>query len=92
MSLIGKEITEFEAQAFHEGEFKTIKKKEDLLGKWNVLFFYPADFTFVCPTELEDLANKYEEFKKLIVKFIQYHVIHTLFIKHGMILQKQSKN
>ena len=64
MSLIGKEITEFEAQAFHEGEFKTIKK-EDLLGKWNVLFFYPADFTFVCPTELEDLANKYEEFKKI---------------------------
>ena len=64
MSLIGKEITEFEAQAFHKGEFKTIKK-EDLLGKWNVLFFYPADFTFVCPTELEDLANKYEEFKKI---------------------------
>ena len=56
MSLIGKEITEFEAQAFHENEFKTIKK-EDLLGKWNVLFFYPADFTFVCPTELEDLAH-----------------------------------
>ena len=64
MSLIGKEITEFEAQAFHENEFKTIKK-EDLLGKWNVLFFYPADFTFVCPTELEDLANKYEEFKNI---------------------------
>ena len=63
-SLIGKEITEFEAQAFHENEFKTIKK-EDLLGKWNVLFFYPADFTFVCPTELEDLANKYEEFKNI---------------------------
>lgn len=64
MSLIGKEITEFEAQAFHENEFKTIKK-EDLLGKWNVLFFYPADFTFVCPTELEDLVNKYEEFKNI---------------------------
>ena len=56
MSLIGKEITEFEAQAFHENEFKTIKK-EDLLGKWNVLFFYPADFTFVCPTELEDFIK-----------------------------------
>ena len=64
MSLIGKEITDFEAQAFHENEFKTVKK-EDLLGKWNVLFFYPADFTFVCPTELEDLANKYEDFKKI---------------------------
>ena len=64
MSLIGKEITDFEAQAFHENEFKTVKK-EDLLGKWNVLFFYPADFTFVCPTELEDLANLYESFQKI---------------------------
>ena len=87
MSLIGKEITEFEAQAFHENEFKTIKK-EDLLGKWNVLFFYPADFTFVCPTELEDLANKYEE-KNKIVKFIQYHVILISFIKLGTIHLKQ---
>ena len=45
-------------------EFKTVKK-EDILGKWSVFFFYPADFTFVCPTELEDLSNKYEEFKKV---------------------------
>ena len=64
MSLIGKEIKEFKAQAYQNGEFKEITK-ENLLGKWNVLFFYPADFTFVCPTELEDLANKYEEFKKI---------------------------
>ena len=64
MSLIGKEIKEFKAQAYQNGEFKEITK-EDLLGKWNVLFFYPADFTFVCPTELEDLADKYEEFKKI---------------------------
>ncbi|QUN12925.1 peroxiredoxin [Clostridium sp. C1] len=63
MSLIGKEIKEFKAQAYQNGEFKEITK-ENLLGKWNVLFFYPADFTFVCPTELEDLADKYEEFKK----------------------------
>ena len=64
MSLIGKEINEFKAQVYHENEFKTVTK-EDLLGKWNILFFYPADFTFVCPTELEDLANKYEEFKAI---------------------------
>ena len=64
MSLIGKNIKEFKAQAYQNGEFKEITK-EDLLGKWNVLFFYPADFTFVCPTELEDLAVKYEEFKKI---------------------------
>ena len=40
-------------------------KKKNILGKWSVFFFYPADFTFVCPTELEDLSNKYEEFKKV---------------------------
>ncbi|MFI3260456.1 MAG: alkyl hydroperoxide reductase subunit C [bacterium] len=64
MSLIGKEINEFKAQAFLGNEFKEISK-EDILGKWNVFFFYPADFTFICPTELEDLANKYDEFKKV---------------------------
>ena len=63
MSLINKEVADFTAQAFHNGEFKEVKK-EDLLGKWSVFFFYPADFTFVCPTELEDLGNKYEDFKK----------------------------
>lgn len=63
MSLIGKEISDFQVQSYHNGEFKTITKK-DLLGKWSIFFFYPADFTFVCPTELEDLAEKYEEFKK----------------------------
>lgn len=62
MSQIGKQIVDFEVQSFVDGGFKTIKK-EDVLGKWSVFFFYPADFTFVCPTELEDLANKYEEFK-----------------------------
>ena len=62
MSMIGKEISEFKVQAYFENEFKEVKK-EDVLGKWSVFFFYPADFTFVCPTELEDLANKYDEFK-----------------------------
>ena len=64
MSLIGKEIQDFKTQAFIKDEFKEITK-QDLLGKWNVFFFYPADFTFVCPTELEDLANKYDEFKNI---------------------------
>ncbi|WP_294139544.1 alkyl hydroperoxide reductase subunit C [uncultured Sanguibacteroides sp.] len=63
MSLIGKEIVDFKAQAYVNKEFKTIGKA-DVLGKWSVFFFYPADFTFVCPTELEDLANKYEDFKQ----------------------------
>lgn len=64
MSLIGKEINEFKVQAYQNGEFKEVTK-EDLLGKWNVFFFYPADFIFVCPTELEDLANLYESFQKI---------------------------
>ena len=49
MSIINKEISDFKTYAFHAGEFKTISK-EDILGKWSVFFFYPADFTFVCPT------------------------------------------
>lgn len=64
MSLINREIVDFKVQAFVNNEFKEVTKK-DVLGKWSVFFFYPADFTFVCPTELEDLANKYEEFKKI---------------------------
>jgi len=63
MSLIGKEVSDFTVKAFVNGEFKDISKS-DLLGKWSVFVFYPADFTFVCPTELEDLADHYEEFKK----------------------------
>ena len=56
MSLIGKTIEDFKVQAYVNNEFKEVSK-EDVLGKWSVFFFYPADFTFVCPTELEDLAN-----------------------------------
>ena len=62
MSLIGKEISEFKVQAYRNGAFQEISKR-DVLGKWSVFFFYPADFTFVCPTELADLADKYEEFQ-----------------------------
>lgn len=66
-SIINTRIPEFKVQAYHNGEFKTITDK-DVLGKWAIFFFYPADFTFVCPTELEDMAEKYEQFKKLGVE------------------------
>ena len=56
MSLIGKEISDFQVKAFVRGDFADISKA-DLLGKWSVMVFYPADFTFVCPTELSDLAD-----------------------------------
>ena len=64
MSLINKEIVDFKVQAYVDGEFREVTRA-DVLGKWSVFFFYPADFTFVCPTELEDLANKYAEFKNI---------------------------
>src|SRR6186997_448659 len=67
MSLIGTEIKAFTAQAFKEGKFITVSDA-DLKGKWSVVFFYPADFTFVCPTELGDLADNYAEFKRLGVE------------------------
>ena len=64
MSMINQEIADFNVQAYHNNAFKTIARN-DVLGKWSVFFFYPADFTFVCPTELEDLAEKYEQFQAL---------------------------
>ncbi len=64
MSMINKEVSDFRANAFQGGEFKVVSK-EDILGKWSVFFFYPADFTFVCPTELEDLADQYEQFRAI---------------------------
>lgn len=62
MSMINKEVSDFSVQAFQNNKFRTVTKA-DILGKWSVFFFYPADFTFVCPTELEDLADKYADFK-----------------------------
>ncbi|MCB1176221.1 MAG: peroxiredoxin [Leptospiraceae bacterium] len=67
MIRIGDRIPEFKVEAYHNGEFKTITDK-DVLGKWAVFLFYPADFTFVCPTELGDMADQYEELKKLGVE------------------------
>ena len=67
MSLINTEIKPFKATAYHNGKFVPVSN-EDLKGKWSVFVFYPADFTFVCPTELGDLADNYAEFQKLGVE------------------------
>lgn len=64
MPIINRSIPEFKVQAYHNGQFKTVTH-EDVKGKWAIFCFYPADFTFVCPTELEDLAKHYDEFQKL---------------------------
>ncbi len=64
MPIINRNIPEFSVDAYHNGEFKTITS-EDVKGQWAIFCFYPADFTFVCPTELEDLAKHYDAFKAL---------------------------
>jgi len=62
--LIGTELLDFKTNAYENGKFKVVTK-DDVIGKWSVFFFYPADFTFVCPTELGDLADHYAEFKEI---------------------------
>lgn len=91
MSLIHKEIEDFKVQAYVNGAFQTVTK-EDILGKWGVFFFYPADFTFVCPTELEDLANKYEEFKNIGCEIYSVscdtHFVHKAWHDASKTIQK----
>lgn len=64
MSIINTTILPFKATAYHNGKFTDVTQ-DDLKGKWNVFVFYPADFTFVCPTELGDLADNYAAFQEL---------------------------
>ena len=78
-SIINAQVPEFKVQAFQNRTFKTVSK-EDIKGKWAIFFFYPADFTFVCPTELEDLQDKYEELKSMGVEVFSVscdtHFVH----------------
>ena len=66
-TLINTEVQPFKATAYHNGKFVDVTEAS-LKGKWSVMFFYPADFTFVCPTELGDMADLYPEFQKLGVE------------------------
>ena len=79
MSVINTVIKPFQASAFKDGKFIEVSEK-DVLGKWAVFFFYPADFTFVCPTELGDVADHYAEFQKLGVEIYSVstdtHFVH----------------
>ncbi|MFK4794352.1 MULTISPECIES: alkyl hydroperoxide reductase subunit C [Sphingobium] len=67
MALINTTIKPFKATAFKEGKFVDVTDA-DVKGKWAIFFFYPADFTFVCPTELEDLAGIYPTLQSLNVE------------------------
>lgn len=64
MVKIGEAVGDFEVDAFHDGKLVKIRLS-DYRGKWLVLFFYPADFTFVCPTELGELADYYDKIRQL---------------------------
>ncbi|SEA70051.1 alkyl hydroperoxide reductase subunit C [Alkalimonas amylolytica] len=66
-SIINTKIKPFKATAFQNGKFIEVTE-QDLLGKWSVVCFYPADFTFVCPTELGDLADFYPQFRDIGVE------------------------
>jgi peroxiredoxin (alkyl hydroperoxide reductase subunit C) len=66
-TIINSQLPAFSVQAYQNGNFKTVTDK-DVLGKWAIFFFYPADFTFVCPTELGDMADQYAKFQKMGVE------------------------
>ena len=67
MAIINSTVKPFQATAYHEGKFIPVSD-ETIRGKWSVFFFYPADFTFVCPTELGDMADLYADYKALGVE------------------------
>lgn len=79
MSLMNTKILDFSTTAYKGGEFVDVTQ-EDVLGKWAIFFFYPADFTFVCPTELGDMADHYDELQQLGVEVFSVstdtHFVH----------------
>jgi peroxiredoxin (alkyl hydroperoxide reductase subunit C) len=89
--MIQKEVSDFSVQAFYGNGFKTVTKA-DILGKWSLFFFYPADFTFVCPTELEDLADRYDDFKALDCEVYSVscdtHFVHKAWYDISKTIQK----
>jgi len=78
-TIINSNLPDFKVEAYHQGEFKTLTQ-EDLKGKWSILFFYPADFSFVCPTELADMADKHPQFQDMGVEIYSIstdtHFVH----------------
>ncbi|MBK1689004.1 alkyl hydroperoxide reductase subunit C [Rubrivivax gelatinosus] len=91
MSLINTQVKPFKATAYQTGKFFDVTE-ESLKGKWSVVVFYPADFTFVCPTELEDLADTYAEFQKLGVEVYgvstDTHFAHKAWAETSPAIQK----
>lgn len=78
-TIINTRIPEFKVQGYRDGQFVTVTDK-DVLGHWAIFFFYPADFTFVCPTELVDLQEKYDKLRSMGVEVFSVstdsHFVH----------------
>lgn len=78
-TIINTRIPEFTVQGYRDGKFVTVSDK-DILGHWAIFFFYPADFTFVCPTELVDLQEKYDKLREMGVEVFSVstdsHFVH----------------
>lgn len=91
MSLVGKKVQPFVADAYHNGKFIKVSD-QDLLGQWSIFCFYPADFSFVCPTELEDLQNQYADLKELGVEVYSVstdtHYVHKAWHDHSEAISK----
>ncbi len=91
MPIINKRIPEFEAEAYHDGKFIKVTDK-DVIGKWAVFCFYPADFTFVCPTELGDLQDQYATLKGLGVEVYSVstdtHFVHKAWADASETIKK----
>lgn len=93
MSQIGKKIPEFKTMGYatSKEEFVEVSNK-DLEGKWTVLMFYPADFTFVCPTELEDMQEQYAKLKELGAEVYSMstdtHFVHKAWHDHSEAISK----
>ncbi|NLC28800.1 MAG: peroxiredoxin [Campylobacteraceae bacterium] len=70
-SMVQRKMPEFEMEAYNSktGHYTTVKSS-DYAGKWSVVCFYPADFTFVCPTEIAAMNAKYDDFQKLGVEIL----------------------
>ena len=93
MIQINKPAPEFSTKAFQHGHTEDKKiQLADYRGKWVVLFFYPADFTFICPTELGEIADVYEKFKKLNVEILSVSTdttfVHKAWHDHSPTIKK----
>lgn len=80
MISINERIPDMELRAYHDGEEKSVKLSDYKGKNWLVIFFYPADFTFVCPTELEEMADLYEDYRRVGAEILSVstdtHFVH----------------